>query len=90
MPSPALGAPVLQHILEQGLALGGCQAFVDALRAETGVNSRLILVGSIFGGTGACGIPAVHAVSDGQDARHRHGWQPADLRRAAAALLPFC
>lgn len=56
---PALGAPVLQHILEQGLALGGCQAFVDALRAETGVNSRLILVGSIFGGTGACGIPAV-------------------------------
>jgi len=56
---PAIGAPVMQHILETGAKLGGLEPFVDALRSEAGVNSRLMIVGSIFGGTGASGIPAV-------------------------------
>ncbi|MCL1964000.1 MAG: tubulin-like doman-containing protein [Firmicutes bacterium] len=56
---PAIGAPVLQHILDTGVRLGGLESFVDALRSEAGVNSRLVIVGSIFGGTGACGIPAI-------------------------------
>ncbi len=56
---PAIGAPVMQHILTSGQDLGAYQQFVDALRAEVSVNSRLIITGSIFGGTGACGIPAI-------------------------------
>lgn len=56
---PAIGAPIMQYILDEGIGLGAFQSFVDALRAEVGVNSRLIVTGSIFGGTGACGIPAV-------------------------------
>lgn len=56
---PAIGAPVLQYILDEGINLGGLSAFVDAVRAEVSVNSRLIITGSIFGGTGACGIPAI-------------------------------
>lgn len=56
---PAIGAPVLQYILDEGIGLGALSRFVDTLRAEVGVNSRLIVVGSIFGGTGACGIPAI-------------------------------
>ena len=56
---PAIGAPVMQYILDTGTGLSAYQAFLDALRAETGVNSRLLIIGSIFGGTGACGIPAI-------------------------------
>ena len=56
---PAIGAPVMQYILDEGIGLGAFQSFVDALRSEVSVNSRLIIIGSIFGGTGACGIPAI-------------------------------
>ncbi len=56
---PAIGAPVMQHILDAGVGLADFQSFVDALRSEVSVNSRLIVIGSIFGGTGACGIPAI-------------------------------
>lgn len=56
---PAIGAPVLQYILDTGTGLGAFQDFVDAIRSNAGVNSRLIVIGSIFGGTGACGIPAI-------------------------------
>lgn len=83
---PAIGAPVMQYILEEGVALGGFQAFVDALGSEVSVNSRLIVVGSIFGGTGACGIPAVtRYLSD----RTRDIALSGNLLLSAVLLLPY-
>ncbi|MDR1600269.1 MAG: hypothetical protein LBS11_10445 [Oscillospiraceae bacterium] len=56
---PAIGAPVLQYILREGLGMEPLEAFVGVMRAEVGAQSHLILVGSIFGGTGACGVPSL-------------------------------
>jgi len=56
---PAIGAPVLQYILGEGVGLEGCRSFVEALQSEVSAHSRLIVIGSIFGGTGACGVPAM-------------------------------
>ncbi|GHU70303.1 hypothetical protein FACS1894184_15570 [Clostridia bacterium] len=56
---PAIGAPVMQYILREGLGMEPLEAFVSVMRAEIGAQSHLILVGSIFGGTGACGVPAL-------------------------------
>ncbi|MDR2657105.1 MAG: hypothetical protein LBB86_04690 [Oscillospiraceae bacterium] len=56
---PAIGAPVLQYILREGLGMEPLESFVSVMRAEVGAQSHLILIGSIFGGTGACGVPAL-------------------------------
>ncbi len=83
---PAIGAPVMQYILEEGARLGEFQSFVDALRSEVSVNSRLIVVGSIFGGTGACGIPAVtRYLSD----KTRDIALAGNLLLSAVLLLPY-
>ena len=56
---PAIGAPVLQYILSEGIGSEPFRMYVSTLRSEVSANSRLIIVGSIFGGTGACGIPSL-------------------------------
>jgi hypothetical protein len=56
---PAIGAPVLEYILREGLGMEPLEAFTSVMRSEVGAQSHLILIGSIFGGTGACGIPAL-------------------------------
>ncbi len=83
---PAIGAPVLQHILDSGGELDDFGAFADALRSEIGVNSRLIITGSIFGGTGASGIPAVtRALHD----ETRDIALAGNLLTSAVLLLPY-
>lgn len=56
---PAIGAPVLQYILDEQIGSRECAEFVSVMRSEVSQHSHLIFVGSIFGGTGACGIPSL-------------------------------
>lgn len=56
---PAIGAPVIQYILDSGESLGRFAEFCSAFRLEVRDDSHIVVCGSIFGGTGACGIPAV-------------------------------
>lgn len=83
---PAIGAPVLQYILGEGENLGAFDTFVEALRSEVGVNSRLIIIGSIFGGTGACGIPAVTRYLNDKT---RDIALSGNLLTSAVLMLPF-
>lgn len=56
---PAIGAPVMQYILEEELGLEPCKEFLSVIRSEVSAHSHLIFIGSIFGGTGACGVPSL-------------------------------
>jgi hypothetical protein len=56
---PAIGAPVMQYILAEGIGSEPFYKYVSIIRSEISANSHLILTGSIFGGTGACGIPSL-------------------------------
>lgn len=54
---PSIGAPVMQHVMKS--ERGAYEKFITAALQGTRPNTRVILTGSIFGGTGACTLPVM-------------------------------